>query len=380
MLMSKFEVLLNHKIEVENKRFSRLSDQMAYYDIRKMFYEHWGFNTPTIMIAFITISLFLFLGYKFFYLNDVTYTEVVLYLWLVTSLDRGTRDVIDLYRWFSKNFQRVERLRETFDTIPEMQGYDIWHTFNFITGNITLHEVSFKYNETDVLQNISLDIKWGEKTAFVGVSWGGKSTIIKLIAGYLHTTKGYISIDGQQLPMEKNLKKSVSLESYYRHVGYLTQEPSVFDGSIYDNLTYALENKPTSEEITRAIEQAQCSFIYDFKEGLLTEIGEKWVRLSGGQRQRLAIAKIFLKNPEIVLLDEPTSALDSLSEEAITKAMHNLFQWRTVIIIAHRLQTVKNADDIIVLEAWKVIERGTHKELVAQWWHYAKMLELQSWF
>ena len=174
--------------------------------------------------------------------------------------------------------------------------------------------------------------------------------------------------------------RDVSLSSYYAHIGYLTQEPSVFDGSIYENLTYALEWEIDDEKLSQIISLAKCDFIYEFPNWIHTEIGERGIRLSGWQRQRLAIAKVFLKDPEIILLDEPTSALDSFSEEAITEAMHNLFAWRTVIIIAHRLQTVKEADDIIVLEAGKVLERGTHEELVKQAGSYARMLELQAWF
>ena len=128
------------------------------------------------------------------------------------------------------------------------------------------------------------------------------------------------------------------------------------------------------------IKQAKCEFIYELENWLQTEIWEKWIRLSWWQRQRLAIAKIFLKDPQIIILDEPTSALDSFSEEQITKAMHNLFKNRTVIIIAHRLQTVKNADKILVLENWKVVEEGNHSELVKLKWIYKKMLDLQSGF
>jgi ABC-type multidrug transport system fused ATPase/permease subunit len=196
----------------------------------------------------------------------------------------------------------------------------------------------------------------------------------------------------------------------------------VFDGTIRENLTYAVDQKEESHvipenwgtksclestsslegdngivnsvnmdsclrrndkldhRIQEAIRLSKCEFIYDFPDWLETEIGERGIRLSGGQRQRLAIAKIFLKDPKIIILDEPTSALDSFSEEAITQAMNELFKWRTVIIIAHRLQTVKHADDIILLDKWAIMERWTHDELVAQWGQYAKMLELQSGF
>lgn len=156
----------------------------------------------------------------------------------------------------------------------------------------------------------------------VGSSGSGKSTLIKLIAGYLRPTKGNIIVDGQNL-------KNISLKSYYQHVGYLTQEPMVFDGTIWDNLTYTIAEQVRQDDLMQrvdeAIRMAKCEFIYDFKHGLHTEIGERGIRLSGGQRQRLAIAKVLLKNPSLVLLDEPTSALDSFSEEAITQAMQNLF-------------------------------------------------------
>lgn len=136
----------------------------------------------------------------------------------------------------------------------------------------------------------------------------------------------------------------------------------------------------TDARLIAALRLAHCDFVFELEKGLDTEIGERGVRLSWGQKQRLAIAKIFLKDPEIILLDEPTSALDSFSEEAITEALDELFQWRTVIIVAHRLQTVKKADDIIVLEWGKVVERGNHTSLIAEGWIYNKMLELQSWF
>lgn len=180
---------------------------------------------------------------------------------------------------------------------------------------------------------------------------------MKLLAGYMRPTNGTLMIDNQ------NITK-IRLDSYYPHIGYLTQEPSVFDGTIEENLLYGARGKITKEKMQKAIELAECQFIYELEDGIKTEIGERGVRLSGGQKQRLAIAKIFLKDPEIILLDEPTAALDSYSEQKVAKAFEHLFEGRTVIVIAHRLQTVKSADDIIVLEKGKVVERGTHKELL----------------
>jgi ABC-type multidrug transport system fused ATPase/permease subunit len=177
-------------------------------------------------------------------------------------------------------------------------------------------------------------------------------------------------VDGQDI-------SSCDLLSYYQHIGYLTQEPSVFDGTILENLLYASSSHPTQEKIQEAIDMAHCDFIYDFKDGLDTQIGERWIRLSGWQRQRLAIAKIFLKNPHVIFLDEPTSALDSISEQAINDSLEKLFVWRTVIVIAHRLQTVQSADEIIVLSHGSIVERGNHNDLSIAGGAYQEMLTLQ---
>lgn len=159
----------------------------------------------------------------------------------------------------------------------------------------------------------------------------------------MRPTNGKLLIDDQDIT-------EMRLDSYYPHIGYLTQEPSVFDGTIEENLLYSVCGKVSKKKIDEVIELAECQFIYELENGLQTEIGERGIRLSGGQKQRLAIAKIFLKDPEIILLDEPTAALDSYSEQKVAKAFERLFAGRTVIVIAHRLQTVKSADDIIVLE------------------------------
>lgn len=382
VLMSKNEILINNKIADENKKVWDVIEKVKYFDLKKHFYEHIWFNIPSVSLALITIFLFCVLGYKFFYNNAITYWEIVLYLWLVNSLESWIRDSINLYKSYIKNYNRVEKLRDTFDTIPEVEWYETWEEFIYQKGDIVFNNISFYYWENKVLEDFSCHMDGGKKIALVWISGWWKSTIIKLIAWYIHPLKWSIWVDKQFLPSTENIvnKKHVSLQSYYKHIWYLTQEPSVFDGTIYENLLYALHYQPTQEQIEYAIQQSQCEFINQFPHWLQTEIGEKGVRLSGGQRQRLAIAKIFLKNPEIVLLDEPTSALDSLSEEAITKALDNLFEWRTVIVIAHRLQTVKKADDIIVIEDGKIIERWTHDHLVAIWGQYAKMLELQSGF
>jgi ABC-type multidrug transport system fused ATPase/permease subunit len=243
----------------------------------------------------------------------------------------------------------IDRFFDIVDNIPLIENDKNLPKFEYRAGIIELKNLSFAYESSkEIFKHFSLLLEGGKRYAFVGPSGGGKTTLIKLIAGYIHTTAGSVNIDGQ------NLSK-ISLQSYYRHIGYLTQEPNVFDGKILENLTYALPEEELKSDrlparIDEVIKLAKCEFVYEFEHGLETEIGERGIKLSGGQKQRLAIAKIMLKNPEIILLDEPTSALDSINEESITEALHNLFQGRTVVIVAHRLQTVKQADTIFYIE------------------------------
>lgn len=300
-----------------------------------------------------------------------------------------------------------------------------------------------------IFKNFSLKINGGRKIAFVWASWWGKTTLVKLILWLLNTNEGQIYIDDQKLPNTYiSSNEYISLTSFYHYVWYLSQDPGVFDGNILDNLLYGLmentnsrddhlgrpgtnsdkseyianiynslneeDQKYFTEEVIEklskyipvpheaaesteeefsdliakvkwAIADSKCNFVRDYDDGLLAQIGERWVKLSGGQKQRLAIAKLMIKNPKLIILDEPTSALDSFSEDGVTSAMERLFVDRTIIIIAHRLQTVKKADEIIVLENNKdggsyIAERWNHEELIKNWWIYAKMLDLQSGF
>ena len=319
-------------------------------------------------------SLFLYFGEKYLS-GDIN-------LWVIAGLAGAimmmqtvfTRS-LDFIKNFSKDFAEVQNLWDFFDTTPQIQWYEEWNMFIHKKWDIELKNITYGYDENNpVFQNFSVKIQWEKVTALVWPSGGGKSTLVKLIAGYIRLDSGEVIIDGQKL-------SETALKSYYKDIGYLTQEPSVFDGTIRENLMYAVSEKDIWEkQLKKIIQQANCEFIYDLPKWLDTEIWERWVKLSGWQKQRLAIAKIFLKNPKIIILDEPTSALDSVSEKKISQALYTLFQNRTVLVIAHRLQTVKHADDILVIENGKIIERGTHKELIAEKWFYKQMLDLQSGF
>ncbi len=225
-------------------------------------------------------------------------------------------------------------------------------------------------------KDFNLEFLAWKKSALVWQSWWWKSTITKILLRLYDYEKWEVLIDWQDL-------KKLKIKTFYKHIGYLSQDPAIFDWTIRENMEYALsDNHDYDDEIIwEALKKAQIDDMIKWLEKWLeTEVWEKWIKLSWWEKQRLAIARIFLKNPAIIILDEPTSALDSFSEELITKAMHNLFKDRTVIIIAHRLQTVKEADKIFVIEDWKIKEEWNHKELIHQKGVYKRMLDLQSGF
>lgn len=373
ILMSKFEILQNGKYDKEISTITNTLDKVFNYN--KLVQNH-TIITVFLMNFIIDLSkimVIIMFGYWLWW-ETISIWEFVSLMSIVYIMDQIFRKSLDLYINFTKTIVDVEKLWEFFDHAPQIEWYENWKKFHHKKWDIKIENLGFWYiKHKKIFENFSLKIDGEKVLALVWDSGSGKSTLAKIIAWYMKPNHWEIIIDEQKL-------SETSLKSYYEDIWYLTQDPSVFDGSILENLTYALEEKVPNDQINEIIKQAKCEFIYDLPKGLETEIWERWVKLSGWQKQRLAIAKIFLKDPKIIILDEPTSALDSFSEEQITKAMQNLFENRTVIVIAHRLQTVKHADRILVLESWKIIEDGKHDELVEKNWKYAKMLELQSWF
>lgn len=371
IIMSKFEILQNKTIHKEIQKIDAISDYSRDLARKQNFWWSFLFQTPKFLLSCIIVWTYYYLGTRVFG-DTYLLSDMIGILTILGMFEVTLRDSIEYYEGFTKSFVHIEKLWEFVDNTPSIIWYDTGKTFHFEKWDFELKNLSFWYHEqSQVLSNLSVWIEWGKKTALVGRSGGGKTTIMKLLAGYMRPLSGQLLIDGQDIT-------SIRLDSYYPHIGYLTQEPGVFDGTIEENLLYGARGKISKEKIQKAIELAECQFIYELENGLKTEIGERGVRLSWWQKQRLAIAKIFLKDPEIILLDEPTAALDSYSEQKVAKAFEHLFEGRTVIVIAHRLQTVKSADDIIVLEKGKVVERGTHAQLLKLWKKYAGMVDLQS--
>ena len=225
-------------------------------------------------------------------------------------------------------------------------------------GQITLSNISFSYKQdSKILNKISLGIKSGEKVAIVGTSGGGKSTVLKLIARFYDPTEGSILIDGV------NVNK-LSFEQIYEMIGYVFQETYLFGNTIKENIRFGNINA-SDEEIIEVAKNADAHrFIMELPNGYDTLVGERGIKLSGGQKQRIAIARMFIKNPKIILLDEATSALDSTIEKHIKEALEKFFKDRTIIAVAHRLTTIKEYDTIVVVNEGEIVEKGSYDELV----------------
>lgn len=387
VISHKQDILVHKKEMDEREKQASLYEKTIYFTHKIVFY----ITLQNIWLDIKNIIAYILYGYIWFQIiiGNMSIATLTTLLLVLNNIFNQISTLVSVWQELSDNQFKIKTMNEFLDG-PQIIWYEWWIEIAYKNQSIACKNISFTYSKWGIIfKNFNLSIAWGKITALVGSSGAWKSTLIKIIAGYLHPEQWAVCIGDHELPNENNHSQGnyISLESYYKHIWYLTQEPSVFDGSIRDNLMYATPDKHISDdELQKIILLSKCERIYNLKDQLDTQIGEKWIKLSGGQRQRLAIAKIMIKNPNIILLDEPTSALDSFAEEEVTNAMNNLFEWRTVIIIAHRLQTVKHADNIIVLgtedkKEWaQILEQWNHTELLAKWWYYAKMLELQSGF
>jgi subfamily B ATP-binding cassette protein MsbA len=234
--------------------------------------------------------------------------------------------------------------------------------------------VSFAYSdETEelVLKGVDLEIPCRSQTAIVGKSGAGKSTLVDLIPRLRDPNEGRILFDGRPV-------QEFDLRTLRRSIGFMTQDALLFNDTVFNNLVYGLERDPTDDEIEGALKASFCTkFVKNMPNGLETNIGDRGVRLSGGERQRLALARVFLQDPEILILDEPTSALDSESEKYIQRALDSVRHRKTLIVIAHRLSTVQRSDQIVVLDHGVIEERGTHADLLAAEGAYRKLFDFQ---
>lgn len=280
--------------------------------------------------------------------------------------------LINFTEQFQKGFAGFRRFLEVMKTQPEILDRKGAQPLRNAHGNISYQNVSFHYSDdnTNVVEDVSLTIQAGKTIALVGPSGGGKTTLCSLLPRFYDVTGGSISIDGQDI-------RDVKVKSLRASIGIVQQEVYIFDGTIRDNISYG-KLDATEEEIITAAKNANIhDFIIELEDGYDTYVGERGARLSGGQKQRISIARVFLKNPPILILDEATSALDNESERHIQKSLEQLSHNRTTIVIAHRLSTIRNANEILVINEGHIKERGNHHQLLKQDGLYAKYYNMQ---
>ena len=282
---------------------------------------------------------------------------------------------IDVLINFTESFQNgysgFKRFIEVVDSQPEIVDKDNAVPLRNVRGQITYQDVSFQYTQTsEVLSNVNISIETGKKVALVGPSGGGKTTLCSLLPRFYDVVSGAVIIDGKDV-------RDVTLKSLRNAIGIVQQDVYIFAGSVRDNISYGKPHA-TNQEIIEAAQNANIhEFIMNLEDGYNSYVGERGTRLSGGQKQRIAIARVFLKNPKILILDEATSALDNESERYIQASLEKLSKDRTTIIVAHRLTTIRNADEIIVINNNGIQERGSHEVLLAQNGLYAKYYNMQ---
>lgn len=323
-----------------------------------------------VLMRLITLTSLVF-GAYFTIKGELTTGELVGFVLLANTFVKPIERINTMVEMYPKGFAGFKRFNEELARRPAIVDSPNAKVAPHFNGNIHYDNVSFEYNDgRPVLENINLEIKAGEMVAFVGPSGAGKTTLINLLPRFYDTTKGSISIDGVNI-------KDYTLSSLRSQIGTVQQDVFLFNGTIRENVLYG-KLDASDEEVERAIEAAKLKeVIEEFPEGLETPIGERGVKLSGGQKQRLSIARIFLKNPSILILDEATSALDTQTEQFIQNSFDELSKGRTTLVIAHRLATIKNVDRIIVVTPNGIVEQGTHKELLEKNGHYAELYYAQ---
>ncbi|HAA4845030.1 multidrug ABC transporter ATP-binding protein [Listeria monocytogenes] len=343
----------------EKGRFKVLNQ--AYRKSKLMFYKVMGLSFSFNYFLMRLISLFALLFGAYFTINgEISYGEFVGFILLTNVFIRPIEKINNVIESYPKGFAGFKRFLEVMDTEPAIQDEKDAKPAEAFRGDIAYNQVYFEYSDgKNVLNHINLSIKAGETVAFVGPSGAGKTTICNLLPRFYDVSAGEITIDGENI-------KRFTLPSLRAQIGVVQQDVFLFSGTVRENIAYG-KLDASEEEIEHVVKLAHLSkVVEEMPDGLDTIIGERGVKLSGGQKQRLAIARMFLKNPPILILDEATSALDTETEQVIQASLEELAEGRTTLIIAHRLATIKHADRIIVVNETGIAETGTHDELLAQ--------------
>ena len=344
--------------DIEREKFEK--DNQNFYKIKKRGYKYMGaFSTTTRMFDGLMYATVVIAGSIFMINGKITPGDLVAYLLYVTTFIATVRRIIEFAEQFQRGLTGIERFLQIMDADIEIFDEPGAVDLTDPKGEIEFENVHFEYTDdhNKVFSGLDLKIKNGEKLAIVGPSGGGKTTLCNLIPRFYEVSSGRITIDG------KNIKE-FTLKSLRNSIGMVQQDVYLFSGTVFENIAYG-KPSATRDEVVQAAKQAGAhEFITALKDGYDTYVGERGVKLSGGQKQRISIARVFLKNPPIIILDEATSALDNESEYAVARSLAKLSEGRTTITIAHRLSTIKNSDRIVVLTDDGIVEEGDHNSLL----------------
>lgn len=346
----------NEPVEIE--KFGKGNQE--FMKIKKHTYRYMAaFQITTRSFDGLMYVLVIVAGGLFMIHGKIAPGDLVAYTMYVTTLLTTIRRIIEFAEQFQRGMTGIERFQEIMDVTPDIRDKKGAKPLSDVKGSIEFDHVSFEYadDHTQVLDDICLKIRPGERIALVGPSGGGKTTLCNLLPRFYDTTGGTISIDGTDV-------RDITLRSLRSNIGVVQQDVYLFSGTVFENILYGRPGASREDVIKAAKMAGAHEFITELKDGYDTYVGERGVKLSGGQKQRISIARVFLKNPAILILDEATSALDNESEYLVSQSLEKLAEGRTTLTIAHRLTTIQGADRILVLSGNEIVEEGNHKELL----------------
>lgn len=354
--------------DIEQEKFD--AGNLRFLDIKSRAYKYMaGFHTTTRFFDGVMHLAVVVAGALFILWGKINAADLVAYLLYVSTLISSIRTLMQFTEQFQKGMTGIERFLEIMDTPAEI--VDKPNAKEFKTGDIRFENVTFHYDEDEknVITNLNMKIKTGSSVALVGPSGGGKTTLCNLIPRFYDVSSGKITIGGENIA-------DMSLKSLRSNIGVVQQDVYLFSGTIRENIAYGNPGAAFEDVVAAAKDAGADDFIRALPDGYDSYVGERGIKLSGGQKQRISIARVFLKNPPILILDEATSSLDNESEKLVQKSLERLAKGRTVFTIAHRLTTIKNADSILVLTQNGIEEQGTHDELLAKDGIYAYLYKM----